>query len=104
MRAVDVRDNSKSKKITIVNAEGVIQGPPIVVASQTALTCWLDDLGYNTVVDVENPEMEHAAYRLLKKDGKYALGERKQDFLSKEQPPATTTVKFSNSKVSNKSW
>ena len=87
MRAVDVRDNSKSKKITIVNAEGVIQGPPIVVASQTALTCWLDDLGYNTVVDVENPEMEHAAYRLLKKDGKYALGERKQDFLSKEQPP-----------------
>ena len=54
MSAVD--DREKERTITIVNAEGVIQGKPMVVVSQTGLSRWLDNLGYITLVDVEDPK------------------------------------------------
>ena len=54
MSAVD--DREKERTITIVNAEGVIQGKPMVVVSQTGLSRWLDNLGYITLVDFEDPK------------------------------------------------
>ena len=87
MSAVD--DREKERTITIVNAEGVIQGKPMVVVSQTGLSRWLDNLGYITLVDVEDPKGRQLDdYYLLKKDGKYTLGARKQGISPTEQPPS----------------
>ena len=87
MSAVD--DREKERTITIVNAEGVIQGKPMVVVSQTGLSRWLDNLGYITLVDFEDPKGRQLDdYYLLKKDGKYTLGARKQGISPTEQPPS----------------
>ena len=98
MSAVDVKE--KERTITIVNAEGAIQGKPMVVVSQAGLSRWLDNIGYITLVYVEDPKRRQLDdYDLLKKKGTYTLGARKQGISPTEQPPSRR-----RSSRSNMSW